>query len=59
MGTALFLVGLLLIIISIVALLGLIQPSGLGERLLLFAGGVLLSLLGYYMARERSSTVDS
>ena len=58
MGTALFLVGLLLIMLSIVALLGLIQPAGLGERLLLFVGGVLLCILGYYMARERPSAVE-
>jgi hypothetical protein len=58
MGTALFLVGLLLIMLSIVALLGLIQPTGLGERLLLFFGGVLLCVLGYYMARERRSVVE-
>ena len=58
MGTALFLVGLILIMISILALLGLIQPQGLGERFLLFAGGVLLCLLGYYMARERAASTE-
>lgn len=58
MGTALFLVGLILIVISILALLGLIQPQGLGERFLLFAGGVLLCLLGYYMARERAASTE-
>ena len=58
MGTALFLVGIILIIISILALLGLIQPQGLGERFLLFAGGVLLCLLGYYMARERAASTE-
>jgi hypothetical membrane protein len=58
MGTALFLVGLMLIIISILALLGLIQPQGLGERLLIFFGGVLLCLIGYYMARERPAPAE-
>ncbi len=53
MGSALFLVGLVLILIAILALLGFTQPEGLLERLLVFLGGVLLCLLGYYMARDQ------
>ena len=53
MGSALFIVGLILILIAILALLGLTPPEGLLERLLVFLGGVLLCMLGYYMAREQ------
>jgi threonine/homoserine/homoserine lactone efflux protein len=58
MGTALFLVGLVLIIIAILSLLGLVEFQGVLERLLVFAGGVLLCLIGFYMARERSDAPD-
>ena len=52
MGFLLFIVGLLLIVLAIIALLGVIQPSGLGERLLMFLGGLILVIIGYYMARD-------
>jgi Na+/H+ antiporter NhaD/arsenite permease-like protein len=55
MGLLLFIVGLLLIVLAIIALLGLIQPSGLGERLLMFLGGLILVIIGYYMARDEPS----
>jgi threonine/homoserine/homoserine lactone efflux protein len=53
MGLLLFLVGFVLIILAMSALLGLIQPSGLFERLLMFIGGVVLCVLGYIMARDQ------
>jgi hypothetical protein len=53
MGLVLFLVGLALILLAIFALLGFIQPSGLFERLLMFIGGVILCVLGYFMARDQ------
>jgi threonine/homoserine/homoserine lactone efflux protein len=54
MGLLLFLVGFALIILSLFALLGLIQPSGLFERLLMFVGGLILCVLGYVMARDQA-----
>lgn len=56
MGLLLFIVGLLLILLAIIALIGLIQPSGLGERLLMFGGGLILVIIGYYMARDEPVT---
>ena len=52
MGLLLFLVGFFLIILAMAALLDLIQPSGLFERLLMFIGGLILCVLGYFMARD-------
>ena len=52
MGTLLFIVGLLLILLAILALVNVIQPGGLGERLLMFGGGLILVLIGYFMARD-------
>jgi hypothetical protein len=54
MGLLLFLVGFFLIILAMAALLDLIQPSGLFERLLMFVGGIILCVLGYFMARDQS-----
>ncbi len=56
MGFALFIVGLLLIILAVLALLGVIEPHGLGERFLMFGGGLVLVLIGYFMARDESTT---
>jgi hypothetical protein len=52
MGLLLFLVGFFLIILAMAALLDLIQPSGLFERLLMFIGGLVLCVIGYIMARD-------
>jgi hypothetical protein len=52
MGLLLFLVGFFLIVLAMAALLNLIQPSGLFERLLMFIGGLVLCVLGYIMARD-------
>jgi hypothetical protein len=42
-----------MILIAMLALLGISQPTGLLERLLVFGGGVLLCVMGYLMAREK------
>lgn len=57
MGSALFLLGLLLLVLATLALLGYIEPRGLGERLLMFGGGLILCLLGFYMARDQTPTL--
>jgi hypothetical protein len=53
MGLLLFLVGFFLIILAMAALLDLIQPSGLFERILMFVGGLILCVIGYVMARDQ------
>jgi LysE type translocator. len=57
MGLLLFLVGFFLIILAMAALLNLIQPSGLFERVLMFLGGLILCVLGYVMARDQTPTI--
>jgi arginine exporter protein ArgO len=52
MGLLLFLIGFFLIVLAMAALLNLIQPSGLFERLLMFVGGLVLCVIGYVMARD-------
>lgn len=54
MGLLLFLVGFFLIVLAMAALLDLIQPSGLFERILMFIGGLVLCILGYFMARDQA-----
>jgi hypothetical protein len=59
MGFALFLVGLFLLVLTVLALLNIALPDiGAGERLLIFAGGVILCVLGFIMARDRSSRFE-
>jgi hypothetical protein len=53
MGLLLFLVGLFLIILSILALLNIAVDFGVGERLIVFVGGLILCVLGFIMARDR------
>jgi ABC-type transport system involved in multi-copper enzyme maturation permease subunit len=53
MGLLLFLVGFALLILAVLALLGFVEPRGLFERILMFAGGLILAALGYLMAREQ------
>lgn len=53
MGLLLFLVGFFLIVLALAALLELIQPSGLFERILMFVGGLILCVIGYVMARDQ------
>lgn len=54
MGLLLFLIGFFLIVLAMAALLDLIQPSGLFERILMFIGGLVLCILGYFMARDQA-----
>ena len=54
MGLLIFLVGLFMLIVAIVAVLSPIG-IGLGERILLFGGGVITCALGFYMASRPSS----
>lgn len=53
MGLVLFFTGFFLLVLAIAALLGLMQPAGLVERLLMFIGGLILCLIGYLMARDQ------
>lgn len=57
MGLLLFLVGFFLIILATLALLGFVEPSGLGERLLMFIGGLVLCVVGYFMARDQPAVL--
>lgn len=54
MGVLVFLVGLAMDIITLLAVLELppLGKIGAGERFLLFAGGLILIALGYAMARN-------
>ena len=58
MGFALFLVGLFLLVLSILALLERVGPFSAGERLLMFFGGLILCVIGFIMARDRSSRFE-
>lgn len=58
MGALLFLAGLLMLIIAMLAMLGVTPPAGLLERLLVFGGGLLLCVMGYLMAREKLGAPD-
>ncbi len=53
MGAAVFSVGFFMLILGLGDLLGLIGLRyGFGERVLIYAGGILLCLIGYLMARR-------
>jgi hypothetical protein len=53
MGAAIFSVGFFMLIVGLLDLLGLGGLNfGLGERILLYAGGLFLCILGYLMARR-------
>lgn len=53
MGIAVFVVGLFMILLGLADLLRIGYLSfGLGERVLLYLGGVSLCVLGYVMARR-------
>ena len=58
MGGLLFLAGLLMLVIAMLAMLNLTPPPGLLERLLVFGGGLLLCVMGYLMAREKLGAAD-
>lgn len=48
MGVHPLLAGLIMLLIAILALLGISQPTGLLERLFVFGGGPLLCVMGYH-----------
>jgi hypothetical protein len=53
MGVAVFSVGFFMLLLGLADLLGLGGLHyGFGERLLIYVGGILLCLIGYFMARR-------
>jgi hypothetical protein len=58
MGLLLFLLGLGMLLIATLASLGITEPHDLLGRLLVFGGGLLLSVMGYLMAREKLGAPD-
>lgn len=53
MGAGVFSIGFFMLILALMDLLGLGGLQfGLGERLLLYVGGLFLCILGYIMARR-------
>ncbi len=53
MGAGVFSIGFFMLILGLIDLLGLGGLQfGLGERILLYAGGLFLCVLGYIMARR-------
>lgn len=57
MGAGVFSIGFFMLILGLMDLLGLGGLSfGLGERVLLYVGGLFLCVLGYIMARRLSRT---
>lgn len=58
MGLLLFLVGLFLLVLSVLALLEQVGPFGAGERLLMFFGGLILCVVGFIMARDRTASYE-
>ncbi len=57
MGLLLFLMGFFLIVLATLALLGFVEPSGLGERVLMYVAGLILCVVGYIMARDQPAVV--
>lgn len=58
MGAGVFSVGFFMLILGLMDLLGLGGLQfGLGERLLLYVGGLFLCVLGYVMARRLPRTI--
>jgi hypothetical protein len=55
MGLLLFLVGFLLILLAVLALVGVLQVSGIDffQRVLMFLGGLILCVIGFVMARDQ------
>lgn len=59
MGAAVFSVGFFMLILGLMDLLGLGGLSyGVGERILLYVGGLFLCILGYIMARRLPRPVE-
>jgi len=62
MGAGVFSIGFFMLILGLMDLLGLGGLAfGLGERILLYVGGLFLCVLGYIMARRlpRPSVVET
>lgn len=58
MGAGVFSIGFFMLILGLMDLLGLGGLHfGLGERILLYAGGLFLCILGYVMARRLPRTI--
>ena len=57
MGLLLFLVGFLLIVLSVLVLVDILRLSGIDffQRILMFLGGLVLCVIGYVMARDQSA----
>ncbi len=54
MGVAIFSVGFFMLIVAVLDLLGISPRNfGIGERILVYGGGVLLCVVGYFMASRR------
>lgn len=55
MGVSVFSVGFLMLIVAVLDLLGISPRNfGIGERILVYGGGILLCVVGYWMASRRS-----
>lgn len=62
MGAGVFSIGFFMLILGLMDLLGLGGLRfGIGERILLYLGGIFLSVLGYIMARRlpRPTLIES
>ena len=58
MGAGVFSIGFFMLILGLMDLLGLGGLHfGLGERILLYVGGLFLCILGYIMARRLPRTI--
>jgi hypothetical protein len=58
MGSLLFLVGPITLLIAMLALLGISEPRSLLERLLVFGGGMLLCVMGCLLASDKLGAAD-
>ena len=56
MGTLLFVIGFFLITLATLSILEVIPQRGAFERILLYLGGLILCVLGYVMARDKSTS---
>lgn len=57
MGTLLFMVGMVLLILSILVIFNLFNMLGPIERWVVFASGIVLGIIGYFMARTEEELV--
>ena len=59
MGSILFVIGLIMVILSLFAILDLLKVIGTVERWFVFVSGVAVCVLGYYMARDRGDSDET